>query len=144
MPRFYQRANRRHFRLLFQKYHDLLSNVTLTKRVKWWQTVETGVPALNQALLSFPTLWVQLCWVLLRSVELWYALGALINWWQSAQTFWTVQKFLALLPNVQLQKLSHDLLRPCRFNQALLRLGAALVPLCTPNWSAVKAPLVWT
>ena len=56
----------------------------LTKRVKWWQTVKTGVPALNQALLSFPTLWVKLCWALLRFVKLWYALGALINSWQSA------------------------------------------------------------
>ena len=70
----------------------------LTKRVKWWQTVKTGVPALNQALLSFPTLWVKLCWTLLRFVKLWYALGALINSWQSAQNFWTVQKNLALLP----------------------------------------------
>ena len=88
----------------------------------WWQTVKTGVPALNQALLSFPTLWFKLCWALLGFVKLWYALGALINSWQSAQNFWTVQKNLALLPNVTLySKLSHDLLRPCRFNQALLR-----------------------
>ena len=46
----------------------------LTKRVKWWH-------------LSFPTLWVKLCWTLLRFVKLWYALGALINSWQSAPNF---------------------------------------------------------
>lgn len=59
----------------------------LTKRVKWWQTMKTWVPALNQALLSFPTHWVKLCWDLLRFVKLWYALGALINSWQSVQNF---------------------------------------------------------
>ena len=113
----------------------------LTKRVKWWQTVKTGVPALNQALLSFTTLWVKLCWALLRFAKHWYALGALINSWQSAQNFWTVQKNLALLPNVPLySNLSHDLLRPCRFIQALLRFGAAL----HAALSAIKAPLVWT
>ena len=80
--------------------------------------------ALSQALLSF--------------VKLWYALGALINSWQSAQSFWTVQKSLALLPNVPLySKLSHDLLRPCRFNQALLRFGAALHAALKRHQSAV-------
>ena len=42
------------------KYWDIL-----TKRVKWWQTVKTGVPALNQAFLHFESSFAELCYALL-------------------------------------------------------------------------------